>query len=52
VSGTLKGGAEDGTDPAGPDDANVKTGGSLRARGQVTHVRNASVSPEHVAYGP
>lgn len=52
VAGPVKGGAQDGTDPAGADDPDVKAGGSFRARSLVTHARNASVSPEHVAFGP
>jgi len=52
VAGTVEGRTEDGTDPAGADDADLEAGRSLCAWGQVTHARNASASPEHVAFGP
>jgi len=48
----VKGGTEDGTDPAGADDADVEAGRSLRAWMQVTHARNASASGQHVPFGP
>ena len=52
VTRLLEGGTEDGTDPAGADDADVEPGGSLRRHRQVTHARNASAFRGHVAFGP
>jgi len=40
----MKSGTEDGTDPAGTDDADIEPGGSLCCHGQVTHAGNASAS--------
>jgi hypothetical protein len=37
VAGLVKGSTENGTDPAGADDADVEPGGPLRRRGQVIH---------------
>jgi SAM-dependent MidA family methyltransferase len=52
VAGLLEGSTEDGTYSAGPDDADVESGGSLRRRSQVSHSRNASASPRHVTFDP
>jgi len=52
VAGPLEGGAEDGTDPAGADNADVEPGRSLDCCRHVTHARNASASDQHVAFVP
>jgi SAM-dependent MidA family methyltransferase len=52
MAGLVEGGTEDGTYSAGPDDADVESGGSPRRRSQVTHSGNGSASPGHVAFGP
>jgi SAM-dependent MidA family methyltransferase len=52
VAGLVEGGTEDGTYSAGPHDADVESGGSLRRRSQVTHSGNGSASPRDVLFDP
>jgi len=52
VTGLPEGCTEDGTDPAGADNADVEPGRSLGRCRQVTHARNASASDQHVAFVP